>query len=172
MFPCGAFVFLHFEQNIYCSVLVPQNFPCPENFLVAQLHSGIILFAKWSILIVWQCSESCLSWWLLSNLYKDLMLCTISDTFRIWNIQNCLFRYILAYSSMFMHNDAFLRLIQVYSAPCLTLTYLQPCDFPSPGVFRTGGIFKTLWSFDQLYSEPFIMLAYVNKQVWLDVQCH
>ena len=60
MFPClqGLFsFFLFFWQNVYCSVLVPRNLPCPEKFVIAHLPSGTILFAKHSILIAWQCSE-------------------------------------------------------------------------------------------------------------------
>ena len=33
-------------KNAYQSVLVPQNLPFPEKFLVVSLHSGIILFTK------------------------------------------------------------------------------------------------------------------------------
>ena len=46
-----------FRRNVYLSDLLPRNCPCSEKFLVARLHSGIILFAKRSILNVWQCSE-------------------------------------------------------------------------------------------------------------------
>ena len=33
------------------------------------------------------------------------------------------------------------------------LTYTKPCYIPGPGIFRTGGIFKTMWKYDQKYSE-------------------
>ena len=63
------------------------------------------------------------------------------------------------------------RLIQAYLAPCVTgtlrnpctlstlcntvqLTYLQTCHIMSPGIFWTGGLFKTLWNHDQAYLEP------------------
>ena len=46
-----------------------------------------------------------------------------------------------------------IRLIQAYLAPCVTLIYSQPCHIPSPGIFRTWGIFKTLQKFHQAYSE-------------------
>ena len=59
MFFCGAFFFLCFWWNLYQSALVPhQTCPsCPEKFLVAHLHSDIILFGERSILNVWKCSE-------------------------------------------------------------------------------------------------------------------
>ena len=40
------------------------------------------------------------------------------------------------------------RLIQAYSARSVILTYSysQPCHILSPGIFRTGGLFKTLWN--------------------------
>ena len=44
--------------------------------------------------------------------------------------------------------------IQAYSASCVTLVYSQPCHILSPGIFRTKGIFKTLWNVYQAYSEP------------------
>ena len=46
------------------------------------------------------------------------------------------------------------RLIQAYSAHCVTLTYSQLCHILNPSIFRARGIFKTLGNFDQAYSEP------------------
>ena len=46
------------------------------------------------------------------------------------------------------------RLIQAYSALFVTLTYSQPCHIVSPGIFRKGGLFKTLSNIYQTYSEP------------------
>ena len=46
-----------------------------------------------------------------------------------------------------------IRLIQAYLAPCVTLIYSQTCHIPSPGIFRTRVIFKTLQKFHQAYSE-------------------
>ena len=40
-----------------------------------------------------------------------------------------------------------IRLIQAYLAPCVTLIYSQTCHIPSPGIFRTRVIFKTLQKF-------------------------
>ena len=35
----------------------------------------------------------------------------------------------------------------------MIFTHIQPCHIQSPGIFRAGGIFETLWNFDQAYSE-------------------
>ena len=52
------------------------------------------------------------------------------------------------------HYEGIFMLIQAYSVPCVTLTYSQLCHILSPGIFRTRGLFKTLWNIDQTYSEP------------------
>ena len=79
------------------------------------------------------------------------MLCTTSDTFRILAYSELYsFRYIQAYSRI----SALLKRIRAYSTPFLTLAYSQPYHIPSLGIFRTGTIFKSLWDFDQAYSEP------------------
>ena len=58
MFPCEASFSGVFDKIF---IEVPQFHkppaPCLEKFLVAHLHSGIIVFAKRSILNVWQYSE-------------------------------------------------------------------------------------------------------------------
>ena len=38
--------------------------------------------------------------------------------------------------------------IQAYSAPCVTLAYLQPCCILNSSLLRTGGLFETLWNLD------------------------
>ena len=92
---------------------------------------------------------------LLNNLYSDFMLCTASDTFRIlvysalfffryMQAYSVVFSVIKAYSSILRHYYGIFRLIQAYSAPCVSLTYLQPCHILSPCIFRTRGLFKTL----------------------------
>ena len=97
---------------------------------------------------------------------SDLMLRTASDTFSIilgYSVL-CFFRYMPVYSIISSLIKAYLRilglywgifwLIQTYSAPCVTLAYSQPCHILSPDIFRTGGLFKTLWNVDQANSEP------------------
>ena len=67
-----------------------------------------------------------------------------------------LFKDIQHYQGIFTHILALLsifRLLQTYSASFQTLTYSQTGQISSPSIFRTGGIFKNLWNFDQAYSE-------------------
>ena len=42
----GNYITTILQLNLYRSAIVPRNLPFPEKFLVAHLHSGIILFAK------------------------------------------------------------------------------------------------------------------------------
>ena len=63
-------------------------------------------------------------------------------------------RHTQAYSALLRHIHTYWDHIKAYSAPSVTLAYSQPCHIPSPGIFRTGGIFNTLWNFDQVYSKP------------------
>ena len=52
------------------------------------------------------------------------------------NISN----HIQCYKGIFTHIETFVRHIQAYSAPYVTLTYSQPCHILSPGIIRTGGL--------------------------------
>ena len=114
--------------------------------LVGSLHSSNILFAKGSILNVWQCYD-----------YASVLITT--QRFVQWpyamyysrhnqdSTFTIIFSIIKAYSRIF-------SLIQGYLASFVTLAYSQTCHIPSPGILRTGGILKTLWNFEQAYSEP------------------
>ena len=58
---------------------------------------------------------------------------------------------------MFTHIEILLRHIQGYSGIFSTLCNLansQPFHILSPGIFKTGGLLKTLSNVDQAYSEP------------------
>ena len=59
-----------------------------------------------------------------------------------------------SYSALVSHIYAYWDFIKAYSALCLILAYPQPYHILSPGIFRTGGLFKTLWNVNQAYSEP------------------
>ena len=48
------------------------------------------------------------------------------------------------FKGIFTHIEALLRLIQTYSARCVTLVYSQPYHILNLGIFRTGCIFNTL----------------------------
>ena len=110
-----------------------------------------IIFAKCSILNVWQCSECvCLG---NCSIICTVNLCyvqcqTHSEFSHIqhsafsgicWNIQS--------YFALLRHIHAYWDIIKAYSAPCVILAYL----------FTTlpySGLFKTLWNADQAYLEP------------------
>ena len=109
-----------------------------------------------------------------------------SDTFKILVYSAlCFFRYMPAYLIIFSvnkDNQAYWDIVKAYSAPCVTLAYLQPCHILSRGIFRTGSLFKTLWNVDQGclepchsalfshiqgYSESCETLAYRMKKFWI-----
>ena len=101
-------------------------------------------------------------------MWSDLMLCTASGIFRTLEYSElCLIRYLQAYSIIFSSFKGYLRILKHYydiqpsSAPCVTLIHSQPCHAPSPGIFAwTWNIFKTLWNFDQVYSELYHIKVY------------
>ena len=104
-----SFFFLAFLQNVYQSALVPQNLPCPEKFLFA---SDIILFAKDSILKVWQCSEDI-------SIYEDncsvicaVTLCYISHRLHQIHSELCLLRYMQSYWGICSHMQAYAALLR------------------------------------------------------------
>ena len=49
IFACGAFFFFCLWQEVYWSVLIQQNFPYPENFLVALLVTVVYSGIFWPI---------------------------------------------------------------------------------------------------------------------------
>ena len=119
-----GFFFLCFWWNIYvfdeiyqylCPVLQSQlPLPCSVKFLVVQLHSGIIIFAKRSILNYWQCYEyfSLGNW----SVNSDLMLCIVQDTSRIILAYStlCFFIYMSTYLIIFTHTYSLSRQSQEY----------------------------------------------------------
>ena len=73
--------------------------------------------------------------------------------YRIFNIIN-------AYSRIPRHYQDTFRLIQAYSAPCVTFAHSEPCHILSPAIFRTGVIIKTLWNFEKAYSALYHRTVY------------
>ena len=107
---------------VYRSALVSRNLPWPEKFLVVRLLLGILFCKRLHLncLIMFWILDIVLSRWLLINLYSDLMLCPVSEIFRILVYSElCLFKYMQGYSSIFSiikaYIEASLRHIQVYS---------------------------------------------------------
>ena len=65
-----------------------------------------------------------------------------------------LLRHIQVYSGIFQNMYIYSGLFRIcggYTAPCVTSAYSQPCHIQNPRIFRTGGLFKTLWNMDQTY---------------------
>ena len=127
--------------------------------MVVHLHSGINLFAKFSILNVWQCSEyDCLD---NCSVICTVILFTILAYSTVFSgicqhvqLYSALFRNIDTYGDIIKAYLSIFKFIQAYSAPCVTLTYSQTCHILRHGIFRTEGLLKTLWNIDQAYSEP------------------
>ena len=105
------------------------------------------------------------------------MLCTATDTFTILAYSVlCFFRYmpvysiilsvIEAYSRKLRHYLGIFRLIQAYSAPCVTLAYSRPSHTLNSNIFRTVDLLKTQWNFDQVYLEPCHRALYSNIQAY------
>ena len=61
MFRCGASFSCVFDEMFIEVLKYPSSTtplpPCLDKFMAANVHPKIILFAKRSILNVWQCSE-------------------------------------------------------------------------------------------------------------------
>ena len=74
-FPFKLFFFsflfiLFFWRNVCWSTLVPQKLPCFGKVVITCLHSGIILFAKRSVLNSWQYFEYVALWCSGYHYYK------------------------------------------------------------------------------------------------------
>ena len=88
------------------------------------------------------------------------MLYTASDAFKILAYSALCFsgiwQHIQPYTTLLRYIHAYWDIIKPYAGlfPCVTLAYSQPCRFLSPSIFRTIGIFKTVWSVDQVYWDP------------------
>ena len=139
--------FLCFSRNVYQSALFPQTLLlCPEIFLVAHLHFGIILFSKRSILNVWKCSEY-ISVSITAHQFEQWPYAMYCIRHILAYSTFCISRYMSTYSIIFTHIDKLLGHFQaftgIFSALC-NHAYSQPCHVLSPGLFRTGSLFKTL----------------------------
>ena len=96
-----------------------SNPPTPEKFLVAHLHSSVILFAKRSILNIWQCSEyvcfdNC-------SVICTVSLCNVLPQVRseFWHIHQSVYsgicRHIQSYSALLRHIHAYWHNIKIYA---------------------------------------------------------
>ena len=167
MFHCGPFFLVFLTKCLWNYPSCKKNLPCPEKFMFACMHSGIITFAKRFILNVWQCFEyvsvSIAFLCLLSILNSNLMLCTASETFRILAYSKpCVFRDMLAYSSIFSIIEAYSGLFRHIHHPVWPLrihnlaifratTYLEPEAYSKPCEILTrhiqnSAIVRTVYS--------------------------
>ena len=125
--------FLCFWLNVYQSTLVAKTTPPPPHTHThtspPHLLSGIILFGilNTSVLI---------------TAHSDHVLCTASGTFRIVAYSE------LCFSGMYCHIQSYSASLRHIHAYWDIRLYSQPCYILSPGMFRTGYLFKTLWNVD------------------------
>ena len=177
MFPC-CFPFLCFWRNVYWSALVPCNLLCPEIFLVARLHSGIILFAKCSISYVWQCFEYvCLD--------NCPVICTLTLCYVLhqthsesWHIPNSIYsgtcKHIQAYSSLLRHISHPVQTSHIHNLAIFwALAYLEPEAYSKPCEILTRHIQnltivrRVHLGIIQPYSEPCVTFVYAETcHIW------
>ena len=112
---------------------------------------------------------------LLSNLYRDFILCTAPETFRTLAYSElCLFWFMQTRSRLFsIIKERILRHYQVifsvietypapcvtlaYPAPCVTLVYSQPCHIPIRGILRTEAYSKPCETLTRHIQNPAII---------------
>ena len=84
-----------------------------------------------------------------------------------------IFNHIQRYWGLFRHVETLLRHIQAYSGIFSILCNLHIlATFPyilSPSIFRGGGLFKTLWKVDQVYSEPGHRALFIHIQPYAEL---
>ena len=157
---CSYVVLLVFWKKNYWSVLVPQNFSYPENFLLHACTQVLFLQSRafkkcLTVSWIYFCVENC------SVIYTVTLRYVLHEAhWEFWHIHihksfySGIFRRFQEYSTLLRHIEAFSRHIHASSASFVTLAYSQPCHILSPGIFTTRSILKILWNFDQAYSEP------------------
>ena len=143
MFPCWAFFFLCFWQNVYQSALSPQNLPCSEKFVFVCLRH--YSFCKrlhlkcLTVFWIYFCLDNC-------SVICAMTLCYILHRLHQMHSELCLFSYICGHIQAYA---ALLRHFQAYSGIFSTLCIFDISKtLPSPGIFRTRGMFKTMWNCD------------------------
>ena len=137
MFHCGPFFLVFLTKCLWNYPSCKKNLPCPEKFMFACMHSGIITFAKRFILNVWQCFEYvsvsiaflCLLSILNSNLMCYVLLQKHSE---FWHIPNPVYSgicwHIQAFSALLRHIRAYSGIFITLCNPCVftTLPYSEP----------------------------------------------
>ena len=104
---------LNFPFKMYicsCVVLYFYFWPLlPWKLQIVGLHSGIIPFAKCSILNIWQCSKFAFVLIKLINLYSNLMLWTMSDI-----LSFIILKLIQEYSALLRHTHTYWGIGKAY----------------------------------------------------------
>ena len=67
-----------------------------------------------------------------------------------------IFSIVKAYSRILRHYLGIFKLIEAYSALCVTLTYSQRCDILNPGIFRPEGYLKSYEKLTRHIQNPVI----------------
>ena len=103
-----------------------------EKLLVVLLHSGIILFAKWFILNVWQCSEYlCLSNCSVNSVTLCYVLHQKTHSEKFWHIQHPVSsgirQHIKSYSALLKHIHSYWDIVKGY--PGIFSTLCNPSLF-------------------------------------------
>ena len=116
-FPAGPFILAFLMKCLSKSPSSKTLHPsCPEKFLVAYLHSGIVLFAKHSILNVWQCPKYvCLN---NCSVISTATLCYVLHEAHseFWHVQHYVFSALLRHIHAFWDiNNAYLG---IFSSLC------------------------------------------------------
>ena len=140
MFPCGASFSCVFDKILIEGPWFHKPSPYVL-FLVAQLHSGIIVFfTKRSILNVWQCSEyfclnNCSVIWAVTLCYvlhqpshmMSLSIIKTGGVFKtLWNVDQTYLEP--CHRALFSH-------LQAYSEPRATFGYAETSHTQDPGTF-------------------------------------
>ena len=179
MFPCGSFFLVCFWRNVYWSALVPQKTspalkssgcrPASKHYSFCKILYLECLKVMWIHLCLNNCSVVCtvtLCWYIIYVAMYCIRPIHNSVIFRTLFIQVywSIFSIIKAYSQILRY---FLKHIKAYSGIFSTL-----CKFPicrtifQALLFRTRGLFKTLWNFGQVYSETCYSQDTLSKHYW------
>ena len=140
MFSCWA-SFSCVSDEIFIEVPYFHNlfFVALKKILVAHLQSGIVVFAKRAILNVWQCSEyvSILVTAQQIGQWPYAMYCSRhiqnNSTLYFFQVYATIFSVIKAYSPILRNSYGIFRLIQSYSAPCVTLNIFATSPYSELG---------------------------------------
>ena len=135
-------------------------------------------FSNRSIINVWQCSkyvsllmtdQQFVNWPYVMYCIRHIQNSGIFSNL-FFQVHARIFKHDQSYLGIFTHIKTVLRQIQSYSAPFVTLAYSQLCV--SPSIYKTKGLFKTLWNNDQAYSVPYNKALFTSIQAYSESLCN